>query len=84
LAFSTHDSVFIRGKERIAGNDGLIRITTAEACAAELNWKSPGGHKGAGAFQEAVLNGQTLTGGVSHEVTGHAMQDASCSIFRPK
>ena len=61
LAFCTHDSVFVRGKERIAGIDGLIGITTAEASAAELCWKSHGGHKGAGAFQEVVLNGQTFT-----------------------
>src|SRR5438046_260312 len=84
LAFCTHDSVFVRGKERIAGNDDLIGITTAEACAAELYWKSPGGQKGAGAFQEAVLNGQTFTAGMSHEVTGHSVQSSSFSIFRPK
>jgi len=36
LAFCTHDSIFVRGKERIAGIDDLIGITTAGACAAEL------------------------------------------------
>jgi len=84
LALCTHDSVFVRGKERNAGNDGLIGITTAEASAAELCWKSHGGHKGAGAFQEVVLNGQTFTAGMSHEVTGHGVQRGSCSILRPK
>jgi hypothetical protein len=84
LAFCSHDSVFVGGKERIAGNDGLIGITTAEACAAELYFKSPGGHKGTGTFQEAVLNRQIFTAGMSHEGTGHGVQSGSCSIIKPK
>ena len=83
LAFCTHDSVFVRGKERIAGNDDLIGITTAEACAAELYWKSPSCHDGAGALPEDALNSETFTSGMSHEATGHGVQSGSCSIFRP-
>jgi len=84
LAFCTHDSVFVRGKERITGIDDLIGITTAGAFSAELHWKSPGCHDVAGALPEDALNSVTFAAGMSHEVTGHGVQSASCSIFRPK
>ena len=84
LPFCTHDSVFVRGKERITGNDDLIGITTAGAFSAELHWKSPGCHDVAGALPEDALNSVTCAAGMSHEVTGHGVQSASCSIFRPK